>query len=344
MKKKIITIIISILLLVTILGGIAAFMIYRQINAPAFAITQDKYIYISENGSYSGLLKQLEDSAHLKNTNLFNQLADRMKYSQNVKSGRYKVSPEISYLEIIRLLRNGSQEPIRLTFNNIRLKENLADRIEEQLMFNRNDLLECLNNQKVTKDLGFDTTTILTLFIPNTYDIYWNTSAENFLIRMKNEYNRFWTDERIKKAEKIGLTPIEVSILASIVEEETAVNSEYPIVAGVYLNRLKKGMLLQADPTVKFAVGDVTLRRILFKHLEVDSPYNTYRNLGLPPGPIRIPSIAGIDGVLNYAQHNYLYMCAKEDFSGTHNFAATLGEHTKSARRYQEALNRAGIR
>ena len=341
MKKKIITIVICILLIVTSIG---AFMIYRQINSPAFAVTQDKYIYISEDENYSGVLRQLEDSAHLKNTNLFNRLADRMKYPQNIKSGRYKVSPEISYLEVIRLLRNGSQEPIRLTFNNIRLKENLADRIGEQLMFNRSDLLDCLNNRKVTKDLGFDTTTILTLFIPNTYDIYWNTSLENFLIRMKNEYNRFWTDERIQKAEKIGLTPVEVSILASIVEEESAVRSEYPIVAGLYLNRLKKGMLLQADPTVKFAVGDVTLRRILFKHLEVDSPYNTYRNPGLPPGPIRIPSIAGIDGVLNYSRHNYLYMCAKEDFSGTHNFAVTLGEHTKNARRYQEALNRAGIR
>jgi UPF0755 protein len=205
-------------------------------------------------------------------------------------------------------------------------------------------LSEALSNPSVCESLGFDTTTIVSLFIPNTYEMYWTLSVDNFLQRMKKEYEHFWTDKRLEKANALSLSPVEVSVLASIVEEETADRSEYSIVAGLYINRLRKGMLLQADPTVKFAVGDVTLRRILFAHLEVDSPYNTYKHSGLPPGPIRIPSISGIDAVLNYAEHNYLYMVAKEDFSGKHNFAVSLSEHNQNARKYQEALNRNHIR
>jgi UPF0755 protein len=182
------------------------------------------------------------------------------------------------------------------------------------------------------------------MFIPNTYEVYWNTPAEKLIERMKREYDVFWNNDRRRKAENIRLTPIEVSILASIVEEETAAPDEYPIVAGLYLNRLYKGMMLQADPTVKFAVGDFSLRRILNRHLEVDSPYNTYMYAGLPPGPIRIPSPKSIDAVLNHTVHNYLYMCAKEDFSGRHNFAVTLKEHNKNAEKYRAELNRRGIK
>lgn len=182
------------------------------------------------------------------------------------------------------------------------------------------------------------------LFIPNTYEAYWNTDAKAFIHRMKKEYERFWTQERRDKAQACGLTPIEVSTLASIVEEETANKSEMPMVAELYLNRLQDGMPLQADPTIKFSLQEFGLRRILHKHLEVESPYNTYKHAGLPPGPIRIASIQGIESVLNHAQHDYLYMCAKEDFSGTHNFAATFAEHQANARRYQQALNKRNIR
>ena len=181
------------------------------------------------------------------------------------------------------------------------------------------------------------------MFIPNTYEVYWDTNIDSFLKRMQKEYKAFWNEDRKAKAQKIGLSPTEVSTLASIVEEEATYSDEYPIVAGLYLNRLKKGMRLEADPTVKFAVGDFGLRRILFKHLETESPYNTYKNTGLPPGPIRVPSIKAIDGTLSPAQHNYLFMCAKEDLSGRHNFSTTLAEHSRNATKYQRALNERGI-
>lgn len=182
------------------------------------------------------------------------------------------------------------------------------------------------------------------MFIPNTYEVYWNTSAKNFMNRMKKEYDRFWNDSRKAKAKEIGMSPVEVAILASIVEEETAAYDEYPVVAGLYINRLKRNIPLQADPTVKFAWGDFTLQRILFSHLEIDSPYNTYKHTGLPPGPLRIPSIKGLDAVLNYQKHSYLYMCAKEDLSGRHNFAKTLAEHSRNAKKYQAELNRRKIK
>lgn len=344
MKNRTIVIIISVLLSIIVLGGITAWITYSKLNSPAFDTNQDQFIYIDESKNYNDIIYQLENTAHLKDSYLFIRVAKFMNYPENIKSGRYKITPETSYLDAIRMLRSGNQDPVKLTFNNIRLKENLTERIGEQLMFDSGDLLARLNNPEIVSSYGFDTTTIQAMFIPNTYEIYWNTDAGNFMERMKKEYDRFWTPSRKEKAEKINLNPLEVSILASIVEEETAVSSEYPVVAGLYINRLKKGMLLQADPTVKFAVGDVTLKRILFKHLEIDSPYNTYKYSGLPPGPIRIPSIKAIEGVLNYQNHSYLYMCAKEDFSGTHNFATTLKEHNRNAQRYQAALNRAGIR
>ena len=344
MKKKPIIVILSILLglifLLGLLGGIA----YYKICSSAFAVEEPVFVYIDEKQEYDDLITQLKKNAYLKNSELFTSLASAMKYPENMKPGKYEIKPDMSYWDAIRMFRSGAQVPINLTFNNIRLKKDFAERIGTQLMFDSAVLLEKLNDETVCQSLGLDTTTILTLFIPNTYEMYWTVSVDKFLERMKNEHTRFWNTERLAKAQSINLTPAEVCILASIVEEETAVRAEFPVVAGLYLNRLKKGMLLQADPTVKFAVGDVTLRRILFKHLEVESPYNTYRNPGLTPGPIRVPSIHTIDGVLNYQKHSYLYMCAKEDFSGTHNFAVTLREHNENARKYQSALNRNNIR
>ena len=216
--------------------------------------------------------------------------------------------------------------------------------MDDQLMLDKEELLSLLNDSAYCDSLGFTLETVMAMFIPNTYEVYWNIPAEKLMQRMKREYKSFWTDARLEKAKAINLTPVEVSVLASIVEEETAATDEYPIVAGLYLNRLHRGIPLQADPTVKFAVGDFTLQRILFEHLEIDSPYNTYKYPGLPPGPLRIPTIKGMDSVLNYMKHNYLYMCAKEDFSGRHNFAATLTEHNRNANRYRAELNRRKIR
>ena len=331
---------IFLILVVVLLGG----FIYYALHSTTFSIKKPVVVYIDDQKEYDKLLEQLQSKAQLKDPHLFTLLANRMKYPENMKSGKYEIQPGVSYLEAIRMLRSGQQTPIQVTFNNIRLKSDLVERIAQQLMFSPDDLLDLLNDPAVAASYGLDTTTIIALFIPNTYEIYWNTPANKFLERIKKEYDRFWNEDRLNKAKAIRLSPVEVLILASIVEEETAVRQEYPIVAGLYLNRLKKGMLLQADPTVKFAVGDVTLKRILYAHLEVDSPYNTYKHSGLPPGPIRIPSIPAIDGVLNYSDHNYLYMCAKEDFSGLHNFAVTLAEHNRNAQRYREALNRLGIR
>ena len=267
-----------------------------------------------------------------------------LKYPANMRTGRYAVEPGMNNLTLLNDLRRGHQVATRITFNNIRFKKDLAERLSEQLMIGEDELFHLLTDSAYCDSLGFTTETINTLFIPNTYEVYWNISADKLMQRMKREYTNFWTDARLAKAKAIGLTPAEVSILASIVEEETAAVDEYPIVAGLYLNRLHRGIPLQADPTVKFAIGDFSLQRILFEHLEVDSPYNTYKHTGLPPGPLRIPTIKGLDAVLNYMQHNYLYMCAKEDFSGRHNFAATLAEHNRNANRYRAELNRRKIR
>jgi UPF0755 protein len=324
--------------------GIIAGPFIIKIVLPAFMTDKTTYIYIDEKKDYQAILNQLNSQSQIKDIHLFEQLASMMKYPQNIKIGKYEIKPQMNYLELIRMLRNGNQVPVKLTFNNIRLKKDFAEKIGSQLMFGQELLSDKLNQPEVCQSFGFDTTTIMCMFIPNSYEVYWTTPTMQFLERMKKEYDRFWTAERLKKAQGIPLSPVQVSILASIVEEETADKAEYPIVAGLYINRLRKGMLLQADPTVKFAVGDFELRRILLAHLEVDSPYNTYKNSGLPPGPIRIPSISGIDAVLNYTHHNYLYMVAKEDFSGHHNFAMTLAEHNQNADKYRAALNRNNIR
>lgn len=211
-------------------------------------------------------------------------------------------------------------------------------------MTDSSNLARLLMDSTYCAQIGYSTETLPCLFIPNTYEVYWTMTPEAFVKRMQKEHDRFWNEERKAKAQSIGLTPEEVATLASIVEEETANNAEKPMVAGLYINRLHADMPLQADPTVKFALQDFGLRRILHTHLETDSPYNTYKHTGLPPGPIRIPSIQGIESVLNYTRHNYLYMCAKEDFSGTHNFAATFSQHLANARKYQQELNRRKIK
>jgi conserved hypothetical protein, YceG family len=344
MKKKTLYLFLGSISFLFILSGIACFFAYSKINSPAFEDSISQHtVYVNEERDYQNVLFQL-DAIGLKDSRFFETLASYMKYPESVKSGKYDLPSGISYLNLIRKLRSGDQDPISFTFNNIRLKEDFVERVGEQLLFGPETLRQKMNDPKTCMSLGFDTITIVSMFIPNTYEIYWDISIDKFLERMKKEYNRFWNADRMKKAEAVSLTPIEASVLASIVEEETADPSEYPIVAGLYLNRLKKGMLLQADPTVKFAIGNVTLQRILYRHLEIDSPYNTYKIAGLPPGPIRIPSIATLDAVLNPAQHNYLYMVAKEDFSGKHHFSRTLSEHNAYAKRYQAALNRAGIR
>ncbi|WP_108821422.1 endolytic transglycosylase MltG [Dysgonomonas sp. Marseille-P4361] len=339
MKKAILYIL---LILIVTLSGIALYG-YSIINT-GFNIDKPISIYIDDNRDYNRLKNDIRDSAKVENIANFDKLCTILSYKENIKTGRYIIKPEMTIYEVIKDLRSGHQAPIKLKFNNIRTKVDLADRVGQQMMFDSKDLLVLLNDSVACKELGFSTQDIPAMFIPNTYEIYWDISIKNFIQRMKKEYTVFWNEERKNKAKEINLTPIEVSTLASIVEEECTYSDEYPIVAGLYINRLNRGQALQADPTVKFAVGDFGLKRILNKHLEVDSPYNTYQHTGLPPGPIRIPSIKGIDAVLNYAKHDYLYMCAKDDFSGYHEFAKTFSEHQRNAVRYRQALDKRGIR
>lgn len=342
MKKKIKIFLIVIGFLIIAGAGVGIY-IYSIVNT-GFNIDKTVYIYIDDKKDYDKLIKDIKDSAKVEDIGNFNRLASWMKYNgRTIKSGRYAIKPGTTIRTAIQQLRSGAQTPVRFTFNNIRTKEDLVIRVSEQLMIDEVSLYAALENQQICQNYGFTKESVVAMFIPNTYDIYWDISVDTFLKRMKKEYDTFWNEDRKIKASQINLSPIEVSTLASIVEEEATYTDEYSTVAGLYLNRLKRRQLLQADPTVKFAVGDFELRRVLNKHLETDSPYNTYKYAGLPPGPIRIPSIKGIDSVLNYKKHDYLYMCAKEDFSGRHNFAKTLTEHNKNAANYRAALNRQGI-
>lgn len=317
-------------------------IIYRMVFKP-IELSETVYIYIDKNTEYEEVVNQLQEKVALPNEDIFRFLANRMNYPNMVKTGRYAIDDGMTMPDLIRRLRSGSQSPINLTFNNIRTMESLAGRLSSQLMADSTSILNVLNDTSVAASYGFNEQTFGAMFIPNTYEVYWDTSIESLINRMKKEYDAFWNTDRRAQAEKIGLTPLEVTTLASIVEEEATYADEYPIVAGLYINRLNRGMRLEADPTVKFAVGDASLRRILFKHLEVESPYNTYKVDRLPPGPIRIPSTSAINATLSPAQHNYIFMCAKDDLSGRHNFAVTHAEHARNARAYQRALNERGI-
>ena len=260
------------------------------------------------------------------------------------RAGNYELHNGDSMRSIWNRLASGAQTPVRVVIGATRNLDRMAASLGKQLMADSASFAAVLACDSLVEALGYNAQTLPALFIPDTYEMWWTMTPIEFLQRMKKENDRFWTAERQQKANRIGLTPIQVATLASIVDEETNQVAEKPIVAGLYLNRLSRGIPLQADPTVKFAVGDPTLRRILYSHLEVKSPYNTYRHTGLPPGPIRVASVQGMNAVLDAAKHSYLYMCAKEDFSGYHNFASTLAEHNANARRYQVALNQRGIK
>lgn len=334
-RLKIFTFIFGLLILIAVIIG----YYIRNTAFKPIELEETVYIYIEPSTKYDEIVDQIKKQVNLPSEKFFQIISEKMKYPETIKTGRYAIRDGMTIPEIIRMLRSGNQSAVKLTFNNMRTNENLAGRISNQLMLDSVELLNVLKDETKLEVLGFDTNTIAAMFIPNTYEVYWDTSIDNLMNRMKKEYTSFWNESRKDKAKEIGLSPIEVSILASIVEEEATYSDEYSIVAGLYLNRLKRGQRLEADPTIKFALNDFSLRRILYKHLEVESPYNTYRNEGLPPGPIRIPSIRGIDATLSPQDHKYLFMCAKEDLSGRHNFATTHAEHLRNAARYQRALN-----
>ena len=300
-------------------------------------------LIIPKNPTFNQVVDSLTKNNIIKNTQSFKIAAKILKYDKNVMRGRYEIKANETNYQLIKKLRKGQHYPVIFTFNNVRTLSDFLQKTDKKFLFSTQELQKLLENAEFLHFLGFNRETLPALFIPNTYQIYYDIDADEFVDKFVTFYNHFWNEKRMELAHAISLTPNEVTTLASIVEEENHKEFEKPMIAGVYLNRLRIGMRLQADPTVKFAVGDVTLKRILFKHLETNSPYNTYMYAGLPPGPIRFPMPSTIDSVLHYTKHNYLYMCAKEDFSGEHNFATTLSEHEKNATKYRNALNKLKI-
>lgn len=303
-----------------------------------------EYVYIDSDDTQDSVFSKIHPIANAIPMSGFSTLARHSGYADHIRTGRYAIHPGEGALMVFRHLKNGQQTPVSLTIPEVRTIDKLAGALARKLMLDSADVAIHLSDSAYCARWGYDTATVAALFVPNTYDIYWNVGLDRLMERMEKENQKFWNDERRGKAEAMGMTPVEVATMASIIDEETANNAEKPMIAGMYYNRLKAGMPLQADPTIKFALKDFALRRIYHKLLYIDSPYNTYRYEGLPPGPIKIASIAGIDAVLNHVEHDYLYMCAKEDFSGTHNFARTYQEHLQNAARYTKALNERGIK
>lgn len=296
-------------------------------------------ITIPEDATFEQVLDSIHKQDILINEKAFKWVAKKKNYPTFIKAGQYVFTKGMNTNAIINMLKAGNQKPVTITFNNLRFMTDLAGKVAKYISPDSTTLIHYLESPEVIAKYGFNEHSFHAMFIPNSYEMYWTTTPEQFVDRMHAEYKRFWNRQRKAKADSLGLTPVQVITLASIVQEETIKADEKPIVAGLYLNRIKKGMLLQADPTVKYALGDFSIQRVLTKQLEVDSPFNTYKYAGLPPGPINFPEISSIDAVLNADNNKYLYMCAKEDFSGYHNFARTLSQHNANAERYRNALN-----
>ena len=312
---------------------------YQMLYSPNFLINaEEKFIIIEENTDFNELIKKLEDDTLINDILSFSFLSKLMEYQENIKIGAYKVKMNMSNYEMITMLRSGNQTPIKLTFTYARKIEDLAEKITTKLKMTKDDLLNYLN-ENINNYSGFKKTDIISIFLPDTYEVYWNISPKKLTNKMYSEYKKFWNEERLSKLDKINLNQKEAIVLASIVASESRMLDEADRIAGLYINRLNRNMRLQADPTLIFAANDFTIRRVLNKHKKIKSPYNTYIHRGLPPGPIRLASKKYIDAVLNYEKHNYIYMCAKEDFSGYHAFATNLSDHNRNAKKFQIALN-----
>ncbi|MFA0960276.1 endolytic transglycosylase MltG [Roseivirga sp. BDSF3-8] len=317
---------------------------YQILTTPNIQVGKESTALVIPTGSdFEDVQKLIYKKKIVHDPVSFSFLARLLGYDEQVKPGLYVLKKDMTNLEAIRKLRAGEQTPVNVTFNLVRLKEELAEKITQNIEADKEDVLALLQDSAVAASYGFTPETFMSMFLPNTYEFWYTTDAEGVLERMHEEYKKFWTAERKQQAAEMNLTPAEVATLASIVQAESNVASEKPTIAGVYLNRLDRGIPLQADPTLVYAAGDFTIRRVLNKHKEIDSPYNTYKYAGLPPGPIQLPSISSINSVLNHEDHNYLYFCAKEDLSGEHAFASTLSEHLRNASRYQRALNKAKL-
>lgn len=334
------------LLCLIVAAGVAAWWVYRS----GFNVSEPVSIYIDTDDTVDSIAQKTEKTTKPEEMRVFHLFAGLLNLKDRIRTGRYEVTPDLTMLNFIRDIRNHNEKPIRLVVPSVRTMEQMAGKLANQLMVDSASIADYLKDESNIKALGYTTESLPGMFVPNTYEVYWDVSVEKLMERMRQEKDRFWNSERMEKLKEVSeyageeMTREKVITLAAIIDSETANDPEKPTIAALYMNRLRKKMALQSDPTVIYAVGDFSIRRVLNEHLKVESPYNTYRNLGLPPGPIRIPSIAGIDAVLNHGRNDYLYMCAKEDFSGTHNYAVSYGEHQRNAARYIRALNARGIK
>ena len=334
-----------IIILSLLLGGIGAYFYYNiRIKSITYFEEDFRYLYIKSTDDYNNVMASLEGGGIVGNTKLFDQVAQLKSYPDLIKSGKYKIENGLSAEALVNKLRSGDQVPVKLTFNNVRLKTELAGKIAQQLELDSLSVLNSLNDNSYMSKYGLKSSNSMVLFIPNTYEVWWDMSKEELFDRMAKEFKSFWNEERKAKARKIGLSQTEVTILASIVEsEQRKLVAEWPKISGLYLNRLRKGMKLQSDPTVIYGIGDFSINRVLRKDLLHPSPYNTYMHKGLPPGIIRLPDSRAIDAVLNAENHRYLYMCAKGDGSYEHRFAISYSEHLRNASNYQAELNKSKI-
>lgn len=332
MKKKVIY---AILLIILLTCGYIAW----QIFGPTVSAPENKYFYVKTGESYEAVKQSLLNEKIIRNATFFNLVSKQLKYAGKVKAGRYLVKNGSSLFNLLRMLRSGNQAPVNLVINKLRLKEDFAQKIAANFECDSASVMALLNDAEILKKYDVNTNTVMTIVIPNTYSILWNTPAKKILDKLYSEKEKFWNDDRLAKAKALNLTPVQIYSMASIVEEETNKEEDKGLIASVYINRMNIGMRLQADPTVKFAMKDFGLKRILLKHLTYDSPFNTYQNAGLPPGPICTPSVKTIDAVLNAPQTTYIYFVAKPDFNGYSNFASTYAEHMVFAKAYQNALD-----
>tara|TARA_B100001113_G_scaffold292024_1_gene248563 strand:- start:125 stop:1075 length:951 start_codon:yes stop_codon:yes gene_type:complete len=310
-----------------------------MLYSPNFLINSDeKFIVINEKTEFNQLIKSLERDTIINDILSFSVLSKIMEYQENIKEGAYKVKTNMSNYDMIAMLRSGNQTPINITFSYARKMDDLADKLTKKLKMSKDDLLNYIYDN-IEDYNDFNKSDIISIFLPDTYEVYWNISPKNLTQKVYSEYKKFWNDDRLKKLDLINLDKKEAIVLASIVASESRMLDEADRIAGLYINRLNSNMLLQADPTLVFAANDYTIRRVLNKHKRIKSPYNTYIHKGLPPGPIRLVSKNYIDAVLNYEKHEYIYMCAKEDFSGYHAFATNLTDHNINAKKFQIALD-----
>ena len=331
------------ILLICIVGGVFAYYKYTRIMSPNVPENlENNIVIIPTNSSFNDVVKILYENNQIIDTVSFREVSEMMSYKRSImKTGRYKITPSWSNRSLIGHLRSGNQEPVNLVLNHGWLLEDVAAKASQFIEADSTDLIHLFHDEKYIKESGYTIETLMSLFIPNTYEFYWNTDEKVFFKRMLKEHDRFWnSNDRLSKAKKLGLTPNEVYTLASIVEREISKNAEKKRVAGLYLNRIKMGMKLDADPTAKFATRDFKATRVLYKHIRFESPYNTYLHRGLPPGPISMASIKSIDAVLDSEKHNFYYMCVDPDNLGYHVFAETLSEHNRNARKYHRWLDR----